>query len=105
MSDAGTVDMARAITGAQVRMARAALGWSLAEMAKQARVGLSTVQLVEAADDPADVAGAGLETTRAYRESARAESVAKIAAALEGAGITFLVDDGKRGPGVRYRAT
>jgi hypothetical protein len=34
-------------------------------------------------------------------EGARAESLGKIAKALAAAGVTFLPDDGKRGPGIR----
>ena len=41
------------LTGAQVRMARAFLRWSVAELAAKANVGISTVQRIEAADDPA----------------------------------------------------
>lgn len=88
------------ITGAQVRMARAFLRWSIAELATQADVGISTVQAIE--KEP-DVDAGGLETTRDYREGARAASIAKLAKALTGAGITFLSDDGKHGPGVRGR--
>lgn len=91
------------ISGAQVRMARAAVRWSLAELASKAGVGISTVQAIEAADDPADVDAAGLETTRDYRAGARAESLGKIAKALGSAGVTFLRDDGKQGPGIRAR--
>jgi hypothetical protein len=86
------------ITGGQVRMARAFLGWSIAELARQADVGISTVQAIER--EP-DIDAGGLETTRDYRESARAESLGKVAKALIVAGITFLPDDGKRGPGIR----
>jgi hypothetical protein len=43
----------------------------------------------------------GLEATRDYREGARAESLGKIAKALAAAGVTFLPDDGKGGPGIR----
>jgi transcriptional regulator with XRE-family HTH domain len=94
--------MADAITGAQVRMARAALRWSIAELAKRAGVGISTVQAIEGADDPADVDAAGLATTRDYRAGARAESLGKIAAALGKAGVTFLPHDAS-GAGVRHK--
>jgi transcriptional regulator with XRE-family HTH domain len=92
------------ISGAQVRMARAAVRWSLADLANKAGVGISTVQAIEAADDAATVNAGGLETTRDYREAARAESLGKIAKALTAAGATFLPDDGKQGPGIRVRA-
>jgi transcriptional regulator with XRE-family HTH domain len=90
------------ITGAQVRMARAALRWSLAELAKRAGVGISTVQAIEGADDPAGVDAGGLETTRDYRAGARAESLGAITAALGKAGVTFLPNDGS-GAGVRHK--
>jgi transcriptional regulator with XRE-family HTH domain len=91
------------ITGAQVRMARAFLRWSIADLAGKAGVGISTVQAIEAADDPADIDAAGLETTRDYRAGARAESLGKIAKALGAAGVTILPDDGKLGPGIRAK--
>lgn len=102
MATAGTKTGAQ-ITGSQCRMARAALRWSIAELADKAGVGISTVQAVEAADDVAAIDAAGLETTRDYRAGARAESLSKIGKALERAGVTILPDDGS-GPGVRVRA-
>ena len=39
-----------ALTGAQVRMARAFLRWSVADLARNAKVGISTVQRIEASD-------------------------------------------------------
>lgn len=91
------------ITGAQVRMARAAVGWSIADLAKAAGVGNSTVQVIEAATDAAQVSESGVETTRDYRAAAREESLGKVATALHAAGVTFLADDGKAGPGIRVR--
>jgi len=38
------------ITGAQVRMARAFLRWSVADLARRAKVGISSVQRIEATD-------------------------------------------------------
>jgi transcriptional regulator with XRE-family HTH domain len=38
------------ITGAQVRMARAFLRWSVAELADRAKVGISSIQRIEATD-------------------------------------------------------
>jgi hypothetical protein len=92
------------ITGAQIRMARAFLGWSIADLAKAADVGNSTVQVVEAADDAAAVSSGGVETTRDHRAAARAEALGKIVAACTAAGVTFLPDDGRHGPGIRGRA-
>jgi transcriptional regulator with XRE-family HTH domain len=82
------------LTGAQVRMARAFLRWSVTELAKKANVGISTVQRIEAADDPA------VRDALDWRASARGESIRAILETLTRAGITFLPDDGK-GAGVR----
>jgi transcriptional regulator with XRE-family HTH domain len=91
------------ITGGQVRMARAFLRWSIADLADKAGVGISTVQAIEAAADAAEIDAGGLATTRDYRAGARAETLGKIATAFSRAGVTFLPDDGK-GPGIRGRA-
>jgi DNA-binding XRE family transcriptional regulator len=93
--------MATKITGAQVRAARAFLRWTVAELADNAGVGISTVQKIEEDKPPKP----GLDTTRDYRRAARNESLDKIAKALTKARITFLPDDGKAGPGVRWRGS
>jgi transcriptional regulator with XRE-family HTH domain len=89
------------ITGAQIRAARAFLRWTIADLAEKAGISAPTVVLVERVDGVPTVGG-GVETTREYRASARAESLEKIAKALSKAGVTFLPDDGK-GQGVRWR--
>jgi hypothetical protein len=94
--------MAEKITGGQIRMARAFLRWSLADLGQHSGLNYSTLREIEAADDPADTAG-GVETTREYRAGARAESLGKITAAFVKAGVTFLPDDGKLGPGIRVK--
>jgi DNA-binding XRE family transcriptional regulator len=88
------------LTGAQVRMARAFLRWSMADLAKRAKVGTSTVQAIEATDGVPEVA-AGIRETREHRAAERAVTVDRVRAALVAAGITFLQDDGKGGVGVR----
>lgn len=85
------------LTGAQVRMARAFLRWSVAELAAKANVGISTVQRIEAADDPA------VHDDLDWRASARLESIRAIRDTLIGAGITLIPDDGK-GVGVCGKA-
>jgi transcriptional regulator with XRE-family HTH domain len=85
------------LTGAQVRMARAFLQWSVAELAAKANVGISTVKRIEAADDPA------LHDDLDWRASAREQSIQAILETLIRAGITLLPDDGK-GVGVRGKA-
>ncbi len=70
---------------AQVRMARAALNWSLADLAKASGVHRNTVSNFE---------------TEKFLGSA--DSVAAIRAALEAAGVVFLPENGN-GPGVAIR--
>jgi hypothetical protein len=76
--------------------------WSIADLAKAAGVGISTVQAIEAADGPPRISG-GIEQTLEHRTAARATSVAAIGKALQSAGVAFLRDDG-RGAGVRLKA-
>lgn len=88
----------RAITGAQVRMARAFLRWSVADLAKKATVGISTVQRIEAADELPTVGG-----DLQWRAEAREKVIVAVRDALAQAGITFLPDTG-RGAGVCGKA-
>jgi transcriptional regulator with XRE-family HTH domain len=73
------------ISGAQVRAARALLGWTAKELARKANVGISTVQRIENAAGPPNVQVANL---------------ASIQSALEAAGIEFTNGDA---PGIRMR--
>ena len=73
------------MTPAQVRMARAALGWSLGDLSQASGVDPETIS--------------GLE---AGRHADRPEALAAIHAALEAGGVIFLAEDGA-GPGVRLR--
>ena len=73
------------ITGAQVRGARAMLGWSVRDLARRAIVSIATVHLIEEAT--------GLPST--IREQLDA-----VQATLQSAGIEFLGGDA---PGVRLR--
>jgi transcriptional regulator with XRE-family HTH domain len=68
----------------QCRMARAALGWSTQDLAKNASVGVNTVNRFEAGQD------------------ARVSSVEKMRAAMEAAGVEFIPENGS-GAGVRLR--
>lgn len=70
---------------AQVRMARAALNWSLADLAKAAGVHRNTISNFE---------------TERYGGSD--EALNAIQAALESAGVIFVAENGE-GPGVRLR--
>lgn len=74
-------------TGAQVRMARAYLKWSIAELAEKSGVGISTIQRIEGEDGfPA----------------ARGGNIDAVYKALSAAGITFLPETDE-GVGVRGR--
>jgi transcriptional regulator with XRE-family HTH domain len=48
------------ISGAQVRAARALLGWTAKELARKANVGISTVQRIENSAGPPNVQVANL---------------------------------------------
>lgn len=90
------------ITGAQVRAARAYLKWTIGRLAKEADVGISSIQVIERSDGPPTIRGGGVETTLDHREAARAEVVRKIERALVAAGITFLPANAQ-GNGIRGR--
>jgi DNA-binding XRE family transcriptional regulator len=88
------------ITGAQVRAARAFLKWTIADLARHADVGDSTVRSIEADDNVPEVK-AGLPTTREWRIAARDESLTKITTAFVKEGISFSHEVTK-GQGVRW---
>ena len=73
------------ITGAQIRMATAALRWNMSDVARESGLGWRTVQRVASVDGV---------------PPGRATSVAAIQAAFERAGIQFQEAD-NGGPGVR----
>jgi transcriptional regulator with XRE-family HTH domain len=73
------------ITRLQVRMARAALGWSVRDLASKAGLSPNTVSRFEN--------GAG----------ARVDTLGQIQDVLERAGIIFVAADETGGPGVRLR--
>jgi hypothetical protein len=87
------------ITGAQIRAARGFLRWSVANLAKQADVGISTIQKIEDVDGDPSIA-----STLQWRSDARNEAITKIKEALEKAGITFLSAN-PHGVGLRGLAT
>jgi predicted transcriptional regulator len=89
------------ITGAQIRAARAFLGWTAAVLAEKAGVSVSTVAAVERADGEPIVTG-GVKRTLEYRQASQAERVEKIRATLIAGGITFLPDS-RNGRGLRGR--
>ncbi len=73
------------ITGAQVRMAAAALRWSMSDIARESGLGWRTVQRLASVDGV---------------PPGRATSLAAVQAAFERAGIQFQEPD-NGGPGVR----
>lgn len=75
------------LTGAQMRAARALVRWTVEDLAKAARVGVMTVRRAEAIDGPTTML---------------TNNLAAIRAALEGAGVIFVEENGE-GPGVRLR--
>jgi transcriptional regulator with XRE-family HTH domain len=75
------------ITRLQVRMARAALGWSARDLGKQAGIARNTVTRFEN----------GLGT--------HISTLSQIRSALEKAGIIFIPADGVAGPGIRLTNT
>ena len=76
------------ILPAQLKAARALLGWSQDRLAQGSGVGASTIKRME---------------TRQGSIGGHADNVWKIQAALEGAGIIFLDKDGIGGVGVRLK--
>ncbi len=76
------------ITGAQVRAAKALIGWSGNELAERAGVGLSTIRRIEGCD--------GL------LEAASIKTLQSIQTALEVGGVEFLGTPGNS-PGVRLK--
>jgi transcriptional regulator with XRE-family HTH domain len=78
----------RMITGRQIRMARAAVGWTVAELAHQSGVSASAIQRAEgAADVPT------MKSTNLFN----------LQRALERAGVLFIDADEVGGAGVRLR--
>jgi transcriptional regulator with XRE-family HTH domain len=73
------------IEAAQVRAARALIGWSTAELANAAGLHVAVIELIEGGGDKVP-----------------AEDIAKMRAALEAAGVTFIPENGG-GAGVRLR--
>jgi transcriptional regulator with XRE-family HTH domain len=83
------------ITGAQVRMARAFLRWSVAELADRAKVGISSIQRIEATDGSLVVTD-----DLVWRAEARNRVIVALRDTLIRAGITFLPGN-RQGVGIR----
>jgi transcriptional regulator with XRE-family HTH domain len=76
-----------ALTGAQIRSARALLKWSAQDLAKHASLGVNTIRRAETGDDATSLTTANDLAIRR---------------ALESAGVEF-IDENGGGPGVRLR--
>ena len=74
------------LTGEQVRAARVLLGWSRAKLAETAKLGLATVQRIEA---------------QSGQVHGMLDTALKLKSALEAAGIIFIDEDETGGVGVR----
>jgi len=79
--------MARKISSAQMRAARAMLRWTALDLAAQSKVGVATIRRVEVVDGEIPVT---LANEAAIRQS------------FEAAGIEFIEENGT-GEGVRFR--
>jgi hypothetical protein len=77
------------ITGAQIRAARGLLRWSAEVLAERSKLGVATIRRAEALDG---------------RSNLTAANAATVQAALETAGVIFIVENGD-GPGVRLKRT
>ena len=72
------------VEGIQIRMGRAAIGWSVRELARNAGVTPNTISRIENGGD------------------ALASTIERLQTALENAGVIF-IDEDELGPGVRLR--
>lgn len=73
------------ICGEQVRMGRAALGWSVRDLSAAAKITANTVSRIENGSD------------------AMGETLRRIEAALTEAGLILIPQDDHGGPGVRFK--
>jgi transcriptional regulator with XRE-family HTH domain len=78
------------IEPAQIRAARALLGWRQEDLSKASGVGAATVRRVESSNS---------------RATSYVSTLSRIQAAFETAGILFIDDDGSAGFGVRLAKT
>jgi transcriptional regulator with XRE-family HTH domain len=78
------------IEPAQIRAARALLGWRQEDLSKASGVGSATVRRVESSSSSA---------------TSYVSTISRIQAALENAGVLFIDDDGSAGFGVRLAKT
>lgn len=72
---------------AQIRAARALLGWRQEDLAKASNVGTATIQRIEKSEGPI---------------TGYVSTVMRIQTALEHAGVLFVADDATAGIGLRF---
>ena len=75
------------MTGAQLRAARALIGWSAQKLAEISGVGITTIRKNELSNEPVTMIRANIEV---------------LTRTLESAGVEFIPENGG-GPGVRLR--
>ena len=80
--------MAKPLSSAQIRAARALLRWSADDLARESALGHSTIKRAELAEDQTSLTVANNLAVRR---------------ALEAAGVVFIDEDASLGPGVRLR--
>jgi transcriptional regulator with XRE-family HTH domain len=76
------------ISGKQIRMARAAVGWTVADLAREAGMSPSAIQRAEAADGVPRM---------------KATNLFRVQRTLESQGVIFIDGDARAGEGVRMR--
>ncbi len=76
------------LQSAQIRAARALLGWKQDDLARAAKIGIATIRRIEGQEGPV----MGYVST-----------LISIQSAFENAGVRFLDNDAGGGPGVRLR--
>ena len=70
--------------GIQIRMARAALGWTASQLAAKSEVATNTIRRIE------------------HGEAFMSDTADKLVSTLQRAGISFLTAD-ENGPGIRFK--
>jgi transcriptional regulator with XRE-family HTH domain len=88
------------VTGRQIRAARVlagSKGMTLAELAAATGLSSATLQAIETTPEEAPA------YANKAQADARAESLERITDVLRAAGVSFLADDHRAGPGLRYR--
>jgi transcriptional regulator with XRE-family HTH domain len=86
--DDRTADLPPALTSAQIRAARALIRWSAEDLARESALGVTTIRRAELRDSATKLTAANDLAVRR---------------ALEAAGVEFIDQNEKTGPGVRLK--